>query len=163
MDSEEWQSRLGQASRSASLWRRLVQKSMLARVGLWFACAESQGHARSEDAADVKLDGVTGPDSDAAVEILDGAGVIDGQCSDNPSDLMDALALSLGSSFCSRTSSSQPEGYISFDSGGRVSYTSGYRVPILENTGITPPHHPTGRVRAAYGVRPPRGRPHLAR
>ena len=42
---------------------------------------------------------------------------------------MQALATNLGSSFCSRTTSSQPEGYIKFDSEGRVTLINGYRVP----------------------------------
>jgi hypothetical protein len=42
---------------------------------------------------------------------------------------MQVLATSLGSLFCSRTATNQPEGYINFDSEGRVTSITGSRVP----------------------------------
>lgn len=78
----------------------------------------------SSDGADTAT---AGPES--SNPWLDAGWIIDGPCSDNPSDLMQVLATSLGSSFCARTASSQPEGYITFDSDGQVTLISGYRVP----------------------------------
>jgi hypothetical protein len=59
----------------------------------------------------------------------DAGWIIDGPCSDYPSNLLQILATSLNSPFCARTGSSQPEGDIGFDSDGRVTSITGYRVP----------------------------------
>jgi hypothetical protein len=74
-------------------------------------------------------DGADAPALETGNPWLDSGWIIDGPCSDNPSNLMQVLATSLGSPFCSRTASSQPEGHIDFDSEGRVTIITGNRVP----------------------------------
>jgi hypothetical protein len=77
----------------------------------------------SSERADVLAWEVGNPWSDAGW-------IIDGPCSDNPSNLMQILATSVGRGFCSRTASSQYEGYINFDSEGRVILIVGYPAPV---------------------------------
>ena len=92
------------------------------------------GHTSLTETAMATHDGLSSDGGDApALETsnpwLDSGWIIDGPCSDNPSNLMQVLATSLGSPFCSRTASNQPEGYIDFDSDGRVTSITGDRVP----------------------------------
>ena len=92
------------------------------------------GHTGLTETAMSTRDGLSSDVGDApALETsnpwLDSGWIIDGPCSDNPSNLMQVLATSLGSPFCSRTASNQPEGYIDFDSNGLVTFITGYRVP----------------------------------
>jgi hypothetical protein len=153
MDQEAWESEIRRMQRSASPWQRIVRKTMLPWLGFCLACTHSQGSNRgSADAADVRPDDAPAPGDTSANKAVDerealspdGAStsasevsdsrpdarqIIDGQCGDNPSDLMQVLATSLGSLFCSRTASNQPEGYINFDSEGRVTSITGSRVP----------------------------------
>ena len=121
MDHEALKSEMKCTPHSAGSWQRLVRKTMLPWIGacLCLACTHSQSSNRgATDAADVRPN--LWPDA---------SWTIDGACGDNPNDLMQVLATSLGSSFCSRTASNQPEGYIYFDGEGRVTSISGYRVP----------------------------------
>jgi len=80
-------------------------------------------------------DGIT-PDSPDSAEGetgkpgTDSGGILDGPCRDNPSDLMQVLATSIGSSFCSRTASTQPYGFIGFDGEGQVTFINGNHVPV---------------------------------
>jgi len=87
------------------------------------------------EAAMLGRDGFSSESADApAWEVgnpwSDAGWIIDGPCSENPSDLMQILATSVGSGFCSRTASSQYEGYINFDSDGRVTFIFGYPAPV---------------------------------
>ena len=168
--------------------RRMAHKAMLFWFGLCLACSHPLGSRSGADAADVSLDGVGDPSTDAPTDIagskpdlvdpiLDAAAgesssgadtldtreslaeaampprdgfssegtdapalevgnpwtdagwIIDGPCSIYPSNLLQILATSLGSPYCARTGSSQPEGNIYFDSDGRVTGIAGYRVP----------------------------------
>jgi hypothetical protein len=74
-------------------------------------------------------DGADTPSLETSDPWLDSGWIIDGPCSDNPSNLMQVLATSLSAPNCSRTASNQPEGYIDFDSEGRAIFITGYRVP----------------------------------
>jgi hypothetical protein len=86
------------------------------------------------EAAMTPRDGFSSEGADApALEVgnpwTDAGWSIDGPCSIYPSNLLQVLATSLGSPYCARTGSSQPEGNIYFDSDGRVTMIAGYRIP----------------------------------
>ncbi len=94
-----------------------------------FDTRESQAEAAMSPRDGFSLDGADAPALEVSNPWIDAAWIIDGPCSDYPSNLLEILATSLGSPFCARTASSQPEGYIDFDSEGRVTLITGYRVP----------------------------------
>ena len=87
------------------------------------------------EAAILAQDGASPDSPDAPVTEtnnpwLDAHWSISGGCSDNPSDLMQALAIARGVAYCTRTvMTSYYEGIIIFDSTGRVAYITGDYVP----------------------------------
>ena len=90
---------------------------------------ESPSLETTHEGDGLSLDGADAADLEVSNPWGDAGWITDGPCSDNPSDLMQVLATSLGSPFCTRTASGQPEGYIDFDSDGPVYFITGYRVP----------------------------------